>query len=99
VPGSPTNLTKQELLAVQNTKVPREPILVTEKWRRTFFPRFGQNDWHYTPLCTAFGSVQSLCPSNFSILAMPLVPGLQLHANSMNAVKGFSGGRYMSDTQ
>jgi len=31
VPGSPANLTKQGLLAVQSMKVPREPILVTEK--------------------------------------------------------------------
>jgi len=37
VPDSPANLTKQELLAVRSMKMPREPILVTEKWRRKIF--------------------------------------------------------------
>jgi len=26
---------------------------------KTYFPRFAQTDMHYTPLCTAFASVQS----------------------------------------
>ena len=36
VPGSPSNLIKQGLLTVRSTKVPRELILVTEKWRQIF---------------------------------------------------------------
>ena len=39
-----------------------------------FFPSFAQNDQRYAPLCAAFGSVQFLCPGNFSILATPLLP-------------------------
>jgi len=57
VPGSPANLTKQGLLAVRSTKVPREPILVTEKWRRKIFLRASRNDRRYASLCTAFGSL------------------------------------------
>ena len=61
VPGSPANLTKQGLLVVRSTKVPQEPILVTEKWRRNsffFFLCFALNDRHYAPI--NFGSIQSL---------------------------------------
>jgi len=32
--------------SVQSTKVQREPILVTAKWRWKFFPRFAQTDRH-----------------------------------------------------
>ena len=39
VPGSPTNLTKQGLLSVRSTKVPREPILVAEKIKAKNFSR------------------------------------------------------------
>jgi len=73
VPGSPANLTKQGLLAVWSTKVPQEPILVTDwKWRQKIFPRFAWNDHHYAPINADFGSVQSLCLGNFSILATTL---------------------------
>ena len=37
--------------SVQNTKVTREPILITEKWRRINFPRFARTDRRYAPLC------------------------------------------------
>jgi len=37
-----------------------------------FFPCFAWNDHHYAPINADFGSVKSLCPGNFSILATPL---------------------------
>ena len=39
--------------AVQSTKVPREPIQITEK---EYFPCFARTDRHFTPLFAAFGS-------------------------------------------
>ena len=56
VPGSPANFTKQGLLAVRSTKVPREPILVTEKWRRKFFSALRRNDQRYAPPPAAWNS-------------------------------------------
>ena len=53
---------------VQSTKVPREPIPATEKWRRNLFPHFQIADWS-----ALHASVPSLlCAGNFSILATPL---------------------------
>ena len=70
-PHKSANLTKQGLLAVRSMKVPREPILVTEKWRWKFY--FPYLDHRYMPLCAAIGSMQSLCPGYFSILTTPLL--------------------------
>ena len=42
------------------TEVPRQPILVTDKWRRKFFLRFVQTDQHYALISTAFGSTNFL---------------------------------------
>jgi len=44
VPGSPANLTKQGLLAVQSMKVPQELILVLKNEGKKIFPRFAWND-------------------------------------------------------
>ena len=75
VPGLPGNLTKQGLLAVWSTKVPQEPILVTDWKVKAYFIsflHFAWNEQRYAPINAGFGSVQSLCPGNFSILAKPL---------------------------
>ena len=56
------------------TKVPWEPILVSEKGRLIFFLRFARTHRHYAPLCSTFASMQFLCPGNFSILATPPHP-------------------------
>jgi len=64
LPGSPANLTKQGFLQCEEGATIADPC----NWKmkaRSFL--------HYASLCAAFGSVQFLCPGNFSILATPLM--------------------------
>ena len=57
-------------LAVQSLKVPREPILITENEGEKIVPRFARTDQHFTPLHTAFGSVQWIMahPMSFTVI-------------------------------
>jgi len=56
-------------------KVPREPILTSEKWRRNFFFR-ASHGRIYAPLCTAFGCVELELNPVFKILDSPLIAEL-----------------------
>ena len=78
-PGPAAILVHLEL-AVQSTKVPREPILITEnEGEKKNFPHFAHTDHHYALLCTASGSVSLYCyvlvPPLSQILYPPL-PGV-----------------------
>ena len=69
VPGSPANLTKQGLLAVQSTRAhPGNRKMKAKNFRHTM------------PSMRRFGSVLSLCPGNFNILVIPLPIVLKLYA-------------------
>jgi len=53
------NSLKATLLNLQSTKVPWEPVLITENEGEIFFPRFARNDRRYLYFA-AFGSVMAL---------------------------------------
>ena len=56
-------------LAVQSTKVPQEPILVTKMKAKKKIPRFVRTDRQYTPLCHA-----SCCDNYCPVMCCPPPP-------------------------
>ena len=66
-------------LAVQSTKVPQEPILVTKMKAKKKIPRFVRTDRQYTPLCHA-----SCCDNYCPVMCCPPPPPRPLHKSCIH---------------